>query len=63
MQVAAFLLENGLAGSEGVVFVNDSGEKVVYTRDTRVVPVSQSGLPKHARFAFYDQVILGRLDT
>ena len=56
-EVAAFLLANGLGRwCEGVVYLDESDEKVVLIKATgRVVKLSQCGISLEARFAFYDQ--------
>jgi len=56
--VAAKLLEYGLGEwCEGVVFLDDSDEKMVYVRASgRVIKLSQCGIPLESRFAFYDHI-------
>lgn len=58
-EVARFLLSNGLTdrGIEGVVFLDNQDCKVVLVAATnRVVRLSECGIEKERRFAFYDQV-------
>ena len=58
-EVARFLLANGLSqrGIEGVVFLDDLDRKMVLVAATgRVVRLSECGIDKDKRFAFYDQV-------
>ena len=57
-QVTAYLRANGLGKwCEGVVFLDESDEKVVLVKATgRVVKLAQCGIGLEARFAFYDQV-------
>eukprot|EP00954_Amorphochlora_amoebiformis_P004229 329935-Amorphochlora_amoeboformis.AAC.1 len=57
LEVAQYLLENGLKYAEGVIFLNEDDDKMVYVRSTgRVVRLDQCGIPKSRRFAFYDQI-------
>ena len=61
-QVARYLLNAGLAKwCDGVVFLDDSDEKMILVKATgRVLKLSQCGIAVEKRFAFYDQVaILG----
>ena len=56
-QVAEYLLDHGLVGMEGVVFLNDEHKKMVLVRQTRrVMPLALSGISEEQRFAFYDDV-------
>lgn len=56
-EVAQFLLNNGLAWCEGVVFLDSYDRKMVLVRSTRrVLKMAQCGIPPEKRFAFYDQV-------
>ena len=56
--VAKRLLELGLGKwCEGVVFLDDNDEKVIYVKATgRVLKLSQCGIAVENRFAFYDQI-------
>ena len=56
-QVAEQLLQRGLAGFDGVVFLDDEDKKKVLVRATgRIVNQDQCGIPLTKRFAFYDQI-------
>ena len=57
-QVAKYLLSNKQLSSwcEGVVFLDDSDEKMILVKATgRVLKLSQCGIAVEKRFAFYDQ--------
>jgi hypothetical protein len=55
-EVAAFMLERGLPTMAGVVYVSQSGEKVILTRGAvEPVPLEQSSVQPGNRFTFYDQ--------
>ena len=55
--VARRLLELGLAGYLGVVYLDSRDRQMVLMRDgMKVVPLRQCGLRTHERFTFYDQV-------
>ena len=57
LEVASFLLQNGLSWCEGVVFLDDYDRKMVLVRSTgRVLKMAQCGIRAEQRFAFYDQV-------
>jgi hypothetical protein len=57
LEVAQFLLNNGLSWCEGVVFLDSDDRKMVLVRSTRrVLKMAQCGIPAEKRFAFYDQV-------
>lgn len=57
LEVATFLLQNGLSWCEGVVFLDDYDRKMVLVRSTgRVLKMAQCGIKSEQRFAFYDQV-------
>lgn len=57
LEVAQYLLQNGLPWCEGVVFLDDYDCKMVLVRATgRVLKMAQCGIPPEQRFAFYDQV-------
>lgn len=57
VEVAASLLRMGLANMDGVVFLDDDDRKMILLRaGMRVVELSQSGIPPHKRFSFYDQI-------
>ena len=57
-QVAAYLLNHGLGEwCEGVVFLDESDQKVILVKETgRVLKLAQCGIDKSKRFAFYDQI-------
>jgi len=56
-EVAKYLLDNGLPWCEGVVFLDEADRKMILVRATgRVLKLSQCGIAKEKRFAFYDQV-------
>ena len=56
-QVAAYLLQRGLAGFDGVVFLNRLDEAMILLRSgPPAIPLSQSGVALERRFSFYDQV-------
>lgn len=55
--MAEKLLEYGLDGVKGVVYLDDNDDKMILLRGSgRVVPLANSGVPPEARFAFYDQI-------
>eukprot|EP00954_Amorphochlora_amoebiformis_P010951 855391-Amorphochlora_amoeboformis.AAC.1 len=55
--VARYLLDHGLPWCDGVVFLDEMDRKMILVRATgRVLKLSQCGIPKERRFAFYDQV-------
>lgn len=57
LEVAQYLLEHGLKDMDGVVYLDSGDNKRVLVRDgMRSLDLSQSGIPKHRRFAFYDQI-------
>eukprot|EP01012_Entosiphon_sulcatum_P007139 TRINITY_DN13559_c0_g1_i1.p1 TRINITY_DN13559_c0_g1~~TRINITY_DN13559_c0_g1_i1.p1 ORF type:complete len:4669 (-),score=764.85 TRINITY_DN13559_c0_g1_i1:3029-17035(-) len=57
LQVAQYLLKVGLPTMEGVVFLDELDRKMILVRATgRVMKLAECGIPKHRRFAFYDQV-------
>ena len=57
-QAAAYLLAHGLGRwCEGVVFLDESDEKMILIKATgRVLKLSQCGISVDKRFAFYDQI-------
>eukprot|EP01012_Entosiphon_sulcatum_P004402 TRINITY_DN11719_c0_g1_i1.p1 TRINITY_DN11719_c0_g1~~TRINITY_DN11719_c0_g1_i1.p1 ORF type:complete len:3283 (+),score=530.28 TRINITY_DN11719_c0_g1_i1:870-9851(+) len=56
-QVAAALLDLGLADMDGVVYLDSEDRQMVLLRDGRKsVRLAQSGLDPQRRFTFYDQV-------
>lgn len=56
-EVAQKLLQLGLDGFDGVVFLDDNDAKKVLMRDTgKIVNQDQCGVPLERRFAFYDQI-------
>jgi Ca2+-binding EF-hand superfamily protein len=57
LEVSTSLLKLGLPQMEGVVFLDDDDRKMILLRQgMRVVELSQSGIPPHKRFSFYDQI-------
>jgi hypothetical protein len=57
LEVAAALLDGGLATFDGVVFLDAEDRQMLLLRSGRkVVPLAQAGVPAHRRFTFYDQV-------
>jgi thiol-disulfide isomerase/thioredoxin len=57
LQVAQFLLDAGLEGKEGVVFLDELDRKMILVRATgRVLKLDECGIPLDQRFAFYDQI-------
>ena len=57
VEVATFLLENGLEWCQGVVFLDDNDRKQVLVRATmRVVEIDQCGIKATELFAVYDQI-------
>jgi len=57
VEVATFLLDNGLKWCDGVVFLDDNDRKMVLVRATRrVVELDQCGIQAGKLFALYDQV-------
>ncbi|CAE7712147.1 unnamed protein product [Symbiodinium sp. CCMP2592] len=63
-EVAEYLLENGLEGLDGVLFLDERDERVVLERDSRrVVELAQCGLVPDQRFSFYDHVHTTGMDV
>ena len=57
LEVATYLLAEGLAWADGVVFLDDNDRKMALVRATgRVVELEQCGLQPTKLFALYDQV-------
>ena len=57
VEVATFLLENGLAWCNGVVFLDENDRKMVLVRATlRVVEIDQCGIKATELFVLYDQI-------
>merc|ERR1712187_643466 len=55
--VAKYFLDHGLKWAEGVVFLDQDDKQQILIRATgRVVQLSQCGIEKQNRFAFYDQI-------
>ena len=55
-EVAAFLLDHGLQTMVGVVYVSQTGDKVILNRGaSEPVPLEQSSVQPGNRFTFYDQ--------
>ena len=55
-QVAVHLLPLLPASTEGVVYLESSGEKMILMRSGTTMQLERCGLPKERRFSFYDQV-------
>eukprot|EP00941_MAST-03F_sp_MAST-3F-sp1_P005039 g5039.t1 len=56
-QVARYLLNKGMPLIDAVVFLDQDDRKMVLVRrGMKVLRMSQCGIPKSKRFAFYDQV-------
>jgi hypothetical protein len=57
-QVARYLLQAGLEGKDGCVFLDRYDRQMVILRGSEHTPVSlkQAGIPSDRRFTFYDQV-------
>jgi hypothetical protein len=55
--VAQMLLDCGLAnaGMQGVVFLDNAGDRMILLLDGRVVPLAEAGVALHLRFTFFDQ--------
>ncbi len=54
--VAKYLLENGLP-MDGVVFLDSADRKMILVRSSMtVMELSQSGIPRHSRFTFFDHI-------
>ncbi|KAF7457140.1 EF hand family protein [Cryptosporidium felis] len=57
VQVAEFLLRNGLKDIDAVVFIDERDKQMIMLRDGfRVIEISQCGVSLERRFAFYDHV-------
>ena len=57
LEVAVYLIENGLPGLAGVVFLGENDTKMIYERRTRyAIKLEDSSIPIRKRFTFYDQV-------
>eukprot|EP00466_Bigelowiella_natans_P001199 jgi/Bigna1/76726/fgenesh1_pg.43_\ len=57
LEVAKYMLQVGLHGKEGVVYLDRSDRQMVLLRDAdQPVPLKQCGLSTGTRFTFYDQV-------
>ncbi|KAK9171353.1 EF-hand calcium-binding domain-containing protein [Cryptosporidium meleagridis] len=57
VQVAEFLLRNGLKDIDAVVFIDDRDKQMIMLRDGfRIIEISQCGVSLERRFAFYDHV-------
>ena len=57
LEVARFLLDSGLRGKHGCVFLDGSDRKMILMRDSNTPqPLNQSGVPWDRRFSFYDQI-------
>ena len=56
IDVARRLLQLGLRGKQGVVFLDRHDRKMLLLRSARTaIPLAQAGVPLRQRFAFYDQ--------
>jgi hypothetical protein len=56
-QVARYLLEHGLEGMDGVVFLDRLDRQMILLRSSfAVLPLAQCGIDPSRRFSFYDQV-------
>jgi len=56
-QVAMYLLQHGLSGKDGVVFLDEMDRKMILVRKGyMVMKLAQCGVPLERRFAFYDQI-------
>jgi len=56
-EVAEYLLKQGLAGIQGVIFLDSNDERMVLVRNgMRVMHMAQCGLSPDERFTFYDHV-------
>ena len=57
LEVATYLLQNGLETMQGVVFLDAADKKMILVRTSmKVMPLEQSGLNRSVIFSFYDQV-------
>ena len=57
IEVARALLDKGLEGMQGCIYFDDRNHKMVLLRgQAQPMPLSECGIPKAQRFAFYDQV-------
>lgn len=57
LEVATFLLDEGMEWCDGVVFLDEQDRKMVLVRSTRrVVELDQCGIPPTMLFALYDQI-------
>ena len=57
IEVAEYLLKNGLTNMEGVVFLDEQDRQMVLVRSTmRVMTLQQCGISISKRFTFYDQI-------
>lgn len=57
LEVASYLLQNGLDTMQGVVFLDNADKKMILVRASmKVMPLEQSGIERAQRFSFYDQV-------
>eukprot|EP00756_Hemistasia_phaeocysticola_P020667 Hpha_TRINITY_DN15730_c3_g3::TRINITY_DN15730_c3_g3_i3::g.38070::m.38070 len=64
LQTVRFLLEKGLNDYTGCVFFEEGGKKMMLERAMwKVVKLSESTVPKHKRFTFYDQVHTTGIDV
>ena len=51
------MLDGGLPGCDGVVYLDSKDRKMILLRKTfHSVPLAESGIPTSRRFAFYDEV-------
>jgi hypothetical protein len=55
-EVAAYLLDEGLTGMDGVVFLDEDDRQMILLRhNRRVVKLSECGVARNRRFSFYDR--------
>lgn len=64
LEVAQYLLQHGLEGLDGVLFLNERNERVVLERDSmKIIELAQCGLSPEQRFTFYDHVHTTGMDV
>lgn len=57
LDVAHYLLDNGLSTMQGVVYLDEMDRKMILLRDgKKIMKLNQCGLGWGERFSFYDQV-------
>ena len=63
-EVAKYLLENGLDGFDGVVFLDELDRKMIMLRSSFVIlPLAQCGIPLSRMFVFFDQIHTTGMDV